>query len=106
MSAVARGFETLAVSELSAWHKFRREIFVKTDHTLYPPECLLKKTLLDLVVRPILIETLCAAKVNQRILVGGCCRKILGFRYQILLLEAIWGHNSLRYNESFRSLIR
>jgi hypothetical protein len=31
--------KTLGMSELSAWHKFRRDNFVKTDHPYSPPEC-------------------------------------------------------------------
>ena len=57
----------MRLSELSAWHKFRRVNFVKTDRTVSPPECFPAKTLLDLVFQPKHIETLCGTKVNLEI---------------------------------------
>jgi hypothetical protein len=61
----ALSFKPLAMSVLSSWHRLRREILCQDGSHRRPPECFqTRKTLLDLIFRPVPIETSKFVKVN------------------------------------------
>src|SRR5688572_8499063 len=70
MGAVGRGTEPLAMSEFSSRHMWRRVCFVKTGHTVHPPECPETRHYWTRSYRTCFIETSKPGKVNRFDLTG------------------------------------